>query len=290
MTESFAALRKKYHQNVCEQIIRITRDKGKEYPNFADSSSTASVAIAKSILEQLSFAAENLENLPGQSTGGRFERLTRDYLQSAFEQLQHLRPGIWSYRTHVAISEFARYRHLANVKRLLESNLELASSLGGDYIITPDIVISRRAVSDDEINQMTKLVDSEDGIGRLSPFRNANSEGLTSFLHASISCKWTIRSDRSQNSRTEALNLIRNRKGPTPHVVAITAEPLPTRLAALALGTGDLDCVYHFALNELVIAVNDVDKTGSGQADMLHTLIEGKRLRDISDLPLDLAV
>ncbi|MBO9364254.1 MAG: restriction endonuclease, partial [Roseiflexus sp.] len=63
-------------------------------------------------------------------------------------------------------------------------------------------------------------------------------------LHASISRKWTIRSDRSQNIRTEAMNLIRNRKGHTPHIVAVTAEPLPTRIASLALGTGDLDCVY----------------------------------------------
>lgn len=31
--------------------------------------------------------------------------------------------------------------------------------------------------------------------------------------HASISAKFTMRSDRAQNSRTEALNLIRNRKG-----------------------------------------------------------------------------
>jgi hypothetical protein len=53
------------------------------------------------------------------------------------------------------------------------------------------------------------------------------------------------------------------------------------------MGTGDLDCVYHMALTELIASVN-----GSGnedQKDMLNTLINGKRLRDISDLPFDLA-
>jgi len=95
-----------------------------------------------------------------------------------------------------------------------------------------------------------------------------------------------IRSDRSQNIRTEAMNLIRNRKGHTPHIVAVTAEPLPTRIASLALGTGDLDCVYHMALHELEIAV----KNNEDQQEMLRTLIAGKRLRDISDLPFDLAV
>ena len=72
-----------------------------------------------------------------------------------------------------------------------------------------------------------------------------------------------------------------------PHIVTITAEPLPTRLASLALGTGDLDCVYHFALPELILAAGEISE---GQADILNIMIEGKRLRDISDLPLDLAM
>ena len=107
-------------------------------------------------------------------------------------------------------------------------------------------------------------------------------------LHASISAKWTIRSDRAQNSRTEALNLIRNRKGHLPHIVVVTGEPLPSRLASLALGTGDIDCVYHFALYELIEAVKSVGDESSNE--MLNILINGKRLKDISDLPLDLAV
>src|ERR1035438_2137764 len=79
-------------------------------------------------------------------------------------------------------------------------------------------------------------------------FRSSASNGGLPILHASISCKWTIRSDRVQNARSEALNLIRNRKGRLPHVVVVTGEPLPSRLSAIALGTGDIDCVYHFAL------------------------------------------
>ena len=60
------------------------------------------------------------------------------------------------------------------------------------------------------------------------------------------------------------------------------------RIASLALGTGDLDCVYHFALDEL----KEVCETLPGledQAEMLGTMIDGDRLRDISDMPLDLA-
>jgi len=54
------------------------------------------------------------------------------------------------------------------------------------------------------------------------------------------------------------------------------------------LGTGDIDCVYHFALPELVESVRDTGAEDS--IEMLNILISGKRLKDISDLPLDLAV
>ena len=112
--------------------------------------------------------------------------------------------------------------------------------------------------------------------------------GKSPLLHASISTKWTLRSDRAQNARSEALNLIRNRKGRQPHILVVTGEPTPSRLASLALGTGDIDCVYHFALYELISAVKGLDN--SEAEDMLSIMIEGKRLKDITDLPLDLAV
>ena len=82
--------------------------------------------------------------------------------------------------------------------------------------------------------------------------------------------------------------LIRNRKGHLPHIVVVTGEPMPARLASLALGTGDIDCVYHFALYELVQAVKEAQAEDS--IELLDMLIQGKRLKDISDLPLDLTV
>jgi len=86
----------------------------------------------------------------------------------------------------------------------------------------------------------------------------------------------------------EGINLIRMRKGRTPHIVAVAAEPLPSRIASLALGTGDLDCVYHFALPELQAAVQRTNN--EDQAAVLTELVELRRLRDISDLPFDLAI
>ena len=68
--------------------------------------------------------------------------------------------------------------------------------------------------------------------------------------------------------------------------MVVVGEPLPGRIASLAYGTGDIDCIYHFALRELIGAASDSDS----DAELLGTLVTGRRLRDISDLPFDLAI
>ncbi len=283
---NIAQLRVKYHQRVCKEIIRLQRDGEALYPNFADKGNKASRAIAHGIVARLG-CSPNDEKLSGQRAGGLFETITKDFLEEAFALLRHLRPGEWYYSTQSSISEFDQYEHLANLEKIVGQNNLLASTLGTDYIITPDIVIGRWPVSDEEINRDKVVLTAEDPVAQFTPLRKANFEQPHSILHASISCKWTLRSDRGQNARTEALNLIRNRKGHLPHIVAVTAEPLPTRISSLALGTGDLDCVYHFALLELQQSIAEIEN--EDQMDMLKMLIEGRRLRDISDLPFDLA-
>ena len=188
----------------------------------------------------------------------------------------------------MSIGDFEQYEHLAYLERAIKKDRRLESSLRGGYIISPDITIARLSVSDTEINKAQPVLNSEADVAKLTPLRQSNRPNRIRILHASISCKWTIRSDRSQNTRTEALNLIRNRKGPLPHIVAVTAEPTPHRVASLALGTGDLDCVYHFALGELMGTVIEL---GLEDAEAeFKMMIDGKRLRDISDLPFDLAI
>ncbi len=106
-------------------------------------------------------------------------------------------------------------------------------------------------------------------------------------MHAAISCKWTIRSDRVQNIRHEATILMRNRRGRQPHIVAVTAEPLPSRLASIAMGTGEVDAVYHVALDELLAATTDVGN--ANQVATINTLIAQGRLLDYSTLAATLA-
>ena len=201
----------------------------------------------------------------------------------------HLRPGQWEYpTTRTQLSNFVQYRHLATLDELINQHPALAAALGNDYVVKPDIVVARKSVPLQEVNRHFEFVEEYGAHANLTPLLESNRTSPAPFLHASVSCKWTIRSDRSQNTRTEALNLIRNRKGSSPHIVAVTAEPLPTRIASLALGTGDLDCVYHIALPELR-EVCESSEGAQDQAEMLSMMIAGYRLRDISDLPFDLA-
>lgn len=259
----------------------------------ADTSSRGSKAISRKIVdilvEEQHHAVSTVDKISGQTLGKQFETLTMEFLRETFPHLQNLRPGNWTIlqlgnNNKLKTSDFAQYEHLAYLNALTAQNAQLAAALGNDYLVAPDVVVYRDLYEDSEINAVQCIVDSE--TCKMSDIRKTN--GGKPILHASVSAKYTMRSDRAQNSRTEALNLIRNRKGHLPHIVVVTAEPMPNRLASLALGTGDIDCVYHFALYELIRAVREV---GSEDAiETLETLVQGKRLKDISDLPLDLSV
>lgn len=286
-------LRIQYHKRLQQTIWRYVGDQS--VPSNADGSNKLSVLIARGMLEEVQ---ETIPPIAGQTSGKEFTNLTLDFLRDAFLRLEHIRPGPWRFsasQAKVGIAAFQQYEHLAILQQLLDSleqdtsndsNKDLRAMFASDYIIKPDIVITRDPLSDERINDNVHLLEREDNIATYTPLRAVNNS--TPILHASVSCKWTFRSDRAQNARTEALNLIRNRKGNTPHIVVVTAEPLPHRLASLALGTGDIDCMYHMALFELEVAIkNSKDET---QVEMFDTLVRGHRLRDISDLPFDLAI
>ncbi|MDR5777633.1 MULTISPECIES: NgoMIV family type II restriction endonuclease [unclassified Caballeronia] len=281
----FAEARKSFHASLLKSILTISSD---GIVSNADGSNVGSKKIALSIAEQLK--AETIqERSAGQTAGNKFEDFVAAFVRQTFPKLDHLRPGSWdvrrvSGRNRLEIAKYDQYAHLIALNKAANDNPELAAALGSDYTITPDIVVERATVDDELINASELLVD--ENVTTRAGLRKRN--GGKALLHASISCKWTIRSDRAQNSRSEALNLIRNRKGRLPHVVVVSGEPTPNRLASIALGTGDIDCMYHFALYELQAAVATLNMTDA--ADLLAIMVEGKRLKDISDLPLDLAV
>ncbi len=291
MSSLIANARFRYHRKLFETNTLTLTSAG--VASIADTSSRSSKAIARRVVDILTnehhHIVSTVDKISGQTLGKQFEVLTMNFLQETFPCLQNLRPGRWTIlqlgnNNKLKTSDFAQYEHLAYLNEFFAENFQLVAALGNDYLVAPDVVIYRDLCDDSEININEYIVDED--ICKMADVRKAN--GGKPILHASVSAKFTMRSDRAQNSRTEALNLIRNRNGRLPHIVVVTAEPMPNRIASLALGTGDIDCVYHFALYELIRAVKEV---GSDDAfEILETLVKGKRLKDISDLPLDLAV
>lgn len=299
----FKLARRQFHNVLKRNVLRLEKE---NVLSNADKGNKASKSIALGIAKRIGLNTPGVK-LKGQTAGKEFEIATALFIQETFLKLGHLRPGDWivrkigeksndgekpvkkkeaqkDFKKLIKIAQFEQYRHLIAIAEAASKNPDLAASLGSDYIIKPDVVIFRQLASDDEINRNIVIVD--DSVALMSSLRKSN--GGSPILHASVSCKLTIRSDRSQNSRSEALNLIRNRRGKLPHVVVVTGEPLPSRLASIALGGGDIDCVYHFALPELCDTVKELGLADSEEA--LNIMINGKRLKDISDLPLDLAV
>ena len=277
--------RRSFHAALLKGILR--KDSRGVFSN-ADRHSASSVKIARGVADRLGPQAKGAR-LAGQMAGNRFEVICAEFIEQTFRALHHLRPGSWSVRrgggrNRLEIARYEQYAHLVALHNAAKKDPELAAALGSDYTITPDIIICREPEEDGAINKKQPVVDGT--VAGLTSLRKCNNS--LPILHASISCKWTIRSDRAQNARSEGLNLVRNRKGRLPHIVVVTGEPSPGRIASIALGTGDIDCVYHFALPELE---QTIDELGLDDArDLVHTMTKGKRLRDIADLPLDLAI
>ncbi|GMV91206.1 MAG: hypothetical protein AMXMBFR82_09840 [Candidatus Hydrogenedentota bacterium] len=274
-----------FHKALLKNVLRTDRN---GVPSNADRHSKLSVDLSLGILSRLGKSSKG-NRIAGQMAGAKFEQVCAEFIATVFPALNHLRPGSWevSRGTGVgrrSIADFDQYDHLAALDAALKANADLAVALGIDYLIKPDVVIVREPEDDERINGQQELVGLN--VARLTSLRKVNNP--RAILHASISCKWTIRSDRAQNARSEALNLMRNRKGRLPHVVVVTGEPTPNRIASIAMGTGDIDCVYHFALKELQEAVEESHYEDS--AELLATMVNGKRLRDIADLPLDLVI
>lgn len=278
------ASRLEFHQKLIKQVLTISSE---GIASNADRSSSLSRQLALRVAQQL--VSETGVKIAGQTSGNEFEELVAQFTNDTFNKLGSIRPGKFHVlrvgaRAGLKTADYEQYSHLKALKLAADSNPDLSIALGREYTIAPDVVIYQELLSDEEINATAAIVDTQ--TARLASLRQLN--GGLPLLHASISTKWTMRSDRAQNSRSEALNLIRNRKGHLPHVVVVTAEPLPSRLSSLALGTGDIDCVYHFALYELQRAV--VESGNEEAISLLSIMVEGKRLKDISDLPLDLTL
>jgi len=190
--------------------------------------------------------------------GNALERGITDDLTNALPSIDSSRA--WAVQGGGLITAYAQYAHLLGLDVAIEADPNVAVTIGRDYLIRPDVTV---------------------GID------NIPAHEPLALLHAAVSCKWTIRSDRVQNVRHEFGRMIRHRRGRLPHLVAVTAEPLPSRLVSIARGTGEVDDVYHMTYRELHEAV--LASNNAYQAECWREITGQKRIRDYNELAENLA-
>jgi hypothetical protein len=236
-------------------------------PNIADLGNVGSLSFAGHVYQQLGIPDTqrkgNLSDADENSSSGAalevgIEQDIADRLRAADS-----RRG-WIVTRQGLVSQFAQFEHLSHLQSLLDKDPTLRASLARDYQVKTDVYVGVQSLDD---------------------------AMALPFLHAAISSKWTIRSDRVQNVRHEFTTLVRNRRGRTPHLVLVTAEPQPSRLSSITRGTGEVDAVYHVLFDELQVAVGAVCAANprlSDQEDDWNEMVDQNRLRPYSRLAADL--
>jgi hypothetical protein len=215
-------------------------------PNCADVDSQMSLQLAAGMLDNLGVPRGAASDIP-RDPGKPLERKVAEDLTTDLPRLDGDR--FWQVRHDRKITDFIQYEHLQEIDRLVLKYPELRVSVGRDYLISPDVTVGLLDLTRQERNP---------------------------FLHAATSCKWTIRSDRVQNIRHEFNQMIRHRRGRQPHLVTVTAEPLPTRLRSIACGTGEVDAVYHIAMESLAVAIEE--QANEDQLKAWSEIVEQRRL------------
>ena len=220
--------------------------------------------------------------LAGSLARAEFTRRTREFLDVALPHVAHFRPGKWRTRAGSGISNFQRYSHLGVLQRAAATDPDVAALLDADYTIQPDLLVLRDPGAHTTIDRQG----TPDALVGAEFSRPGRDTTAVEPLRASVACKWRIRRRVGQELRAEAVDLLRLRNGDAPYTAVVTAEPLPSRLAPIAIGSVGVDCTYHVALQELmgVVAQPRFDDA----RDMLEIMVEGDRVKDILDMPLDL--
>jgi hypothetical protein len=213
--------------------------------------------IAAGVLDALGVSREVTSAVP-KDPGGPLEQAVCDHLRDVLPGYRTGRD--WLIGRSKLITGFDQYAHLKEVDALVRASPQLRISLGMDYLIKPDVTVGLAGVR--------------------------TGSGLPP-LHAAISCKWTIRSDRVQNIRHECLQMIRHRRGRQPHLVTVTAEPLPSRLASIARGTGEVDAVYHIAYDAMDASV--AERANAEQRDAWREVTRQRRVLSYEALAETLA-
>ncbi|WP_052069387.1 NgoMIV family type II restriction endonuclease [Streptacidiphilus albus] len=273
-------------------------------PNTSDASDKLSIEIGSALFEHLGVPVDQ----PATPVAKEWAVAMADDLQ---ERLSIPAPHLL-IQAERKLLHFEQYAHLDVARSLAnDDGLEVAgalaaldaltaadSLLGGEPLVQAvNSVRAAVAGADERRKLLIDLMADESplnldlAVERPTIAAVVPGTVLLPHLVAGFSLKWSLRTDRLQDPRTQGSQMAAMRRGRMPHFAAVTMEPRPYYLGRLAMGTGDLDCVYHLALPELSKAVEEVyvGPKRAKQLDTFHRLVDQRRLRDYDELVTYLA-
>lgn len=204
------------------------------------------------------------------------------------------------------LSRFEQYRHLAAARSLGEKGADkdvqkavkavarhARRTMDGSRLTRLDTLLAgldSALVADADRRRVLIEQLGEESLLALDVAGYKQTEGNTDppRLRFGLSLKWSLRTDRAQDCRSQGAKMASLRRGPMPHFATVTMEPRSAMLALLGRGSGDLDCVYHLDLPALTSAFEDYYQDNPGARarpyDTFRRLVEHGRVRDYDDL------
>jgi hypothetical protein len=161
--------RLKFHQALLGDVLYFSEksEKGSRVRKASNADIDKSALIANAIALQLG-AVDRLVAQKPQTLGNLFESRCMEFLREFFqpENSAHLRPGEFIVRRlagneKVPLGRYQQYAHLQVLQEAIAKDSRLASALGNEYYIKPDLIIERSPSDDRHINEPGNIVDSQ---------------------------------------------------------------------------------------------------------------------------------
>jgi len=266
-------------------------------PNTSDASDDLSVEIGEALFDVLGVSRVRTGE-KDEPTGSQLAKTVTSDLLERFAPA-----GTTEISAERKLFEFEQYRHLGVIRdvkpgtskefnaawRRLTTHVRKRAT-GADVARVDAMIEAVERSMDASDAALRKLLDElgdESLLGLdLTVARRGTSERLPR-LELGLSLKWSLRTDRAQDCRSQGAKMSALRRGRMPHFAVVTMEPRPYMLNLLGGGSGDVDCVYHLdvpALTEAVDAVYGKTAQRRRGRDQFRRLVQQRRIRDYDDL------
>lgn len=271
------------------------RENGK--PNTSDASEKLSVEIGEALFDVLGVSHVRT-NDKDEPTGSQLAKaVTADLLR------RFAPGGSTEVGAERKLYEFEQYRHVGAIRdvrpgRSKEFNAawkrrttHIRNRATGADVARVEAMIEavERSVetSDAALRKLLDELGDESMFGLDLTVARQGLPARLPTLELGLSLKWSLRTDRAQDCRSQGAKMSALRRGRMPHFAVVTMEPRPYMLNLLGGGSGDVDCVYHLdvpALTEAVDAVYGKTSQRRRGRDQFHRLVDQRRIRDYDDL------